>query len=297
LAAPLQDAAEAAAWLRGIALFCGAMVLFTLLDSAAKYSSAYLPALEIAWIRFIVHGLVVFLIFRPWRDWRPYRTRRPVAQVIRAVFLFMSTIFNFLALRTLRLDQTTTIMFSAAFVITALSGPILGEWVGPRRWVAIVVGFIGVLIVIRPGTSAFEPAMLYSVVAMLSYAGYLLYTRHLTGTDSVQGMVLVSGVIPSVLLAPVALPVLERPPTLAVAAALVVTGVAGAIGHWLLIHAQRLTPTPVLSPFIYTQLIWMTAAGYLFFDQLPDRLTLVGATVIVGSALYILYRQRVHGDR
>ena len=294
---PPQDAAEAAAWLRGIALFCGAMVLFTLLDSAAKYASAYLPALEIAWFRFIVHGLVAFLILRPWRDWRPYRTRRPIAQVIRAVFLFMSTIFNFLALRTLRLDQTTTIMFAAAFVITALSGPLLGEWVGPRRWAAIVVGFLGVLVVIRPGTSAFQPAMLYSVVAMLSYAGYLLYTRHLTGTDSVRGMILVAGVIPSVLLAPVALPVLQWPPTLLVAGALVMTGLCGALGHWLLIHAQRLAPTPVLSPFLYTQLIWMTVAGYLFFDQLPDNLTLVGAAVIVASALYILYRQQVHGDR
>ena len=297
MAVPPQDAAEDAAWLRGIALFCGAMVLFTLLDSAAKYASAYLPALEIAWVRFMVHGLVAFLILQPWRDWRPYRTRRPIAQVIRAVFLFMSTIFNFLALRTLRLDQTTTIMFAAAFVITALSGPILGEWVGPRRWAAIVVGFIGVLIVIRPGTSAFQPAMLYSVVAMLSYAGYLLYTRHLTGTDSVRGMILVAGVIPSALLAPVALPVLQWPPTLLVAGALVMTGLCGAIGHWLLIHAQRLAPTPVLSPFLYTQLIWMTVAGYLFFDQLPDNLTLVGAAVIVGSALYILYRQQVHGDR
>ncbi|MEP0325202.1 DMT family transporter [Bauldia litoralis] len=291
-----QDAGEAADRLRGIALFCGAMVLFTLLDSAAKYTTAFLPALEIAWARFVIHALLAFLILRPWLDWSPYRTRRPVAQIIRALMLVGSTAFNFLALRTLRLDQTTVIMFSSAFVTAALAGPILGEWVGPRRWAAIVVGFIGVLVVMRPGTSAFEPAMLFSVAAMLCYVGYLLLTRHLTSTDSSRGMLLISAVVPALILAPVSLPTAVMPPTLFIAGLLVVTGICGGLGHWLLIQAHRLAPTSVLAPFIYTQLLWMTTAGYVFFSELPDRFTIVGGVLIVGSALYILYRQRVHGD-
>ncbi len=297
MAVSLQDAGEAAVRLRGIMLFCGAMVLFTLLDSAAKYATGFLPALEIAWARFVVHAVLAFVILRPWLDWSPYRTHRPVAQVMRAVMLFGSTAFNFLALRTLRLDQTTTIMFSAAFVTAALSGPILGEWVGPRRWAAIVVGFIGVLVVIRPGTSGFEPAMLFSVAAMGCYVGYLLFTRHLTTTDSPEGMLLISAIVPALILAPVSLPTAIMPPTVLVAVALVVTGICGALGHWMLIHAHRLAPTSVLSPFIYTQLVWMTVAGYVFFQQLPDRFTIMGAVLIVGSSLYILYRQRVHGDQ
>jgi drug/metabolite transporter (DMT)-like permease len=297
LATPLHDAGDAAARLRGIGLFCGSLLFFTLLDSAAKYSGRFVPPLEVAWVRFLVHAVVASLILRPWRDWAPYRTRRPAAQIIRSVFLFGSTVFSSLTLRTLRLDQTTTIMFSGALLIAALSGPLLGEWVGPRRWAAIGVGFVGVLIVIRPGTSAFEPAMLYSIAAMASYVAYLLYTRHLAATDSAEGMILISGIVPSIMLAPAALPGAEWPPTLGVAGAMVATGLCGALGHWMLIHANRLAPTPVLSPFIYTQLIWMSAAGYLFFGQLPDRYTLLGAVIIVGSALYILYRQQVHGDR
>ena len=194
MAVPLHDAGEAAARLRGIALFCGAMVLFTLLDSAAKYSTAFLPALEIAWARFLVHAALAFLILRPWRDWSPYRTRRPVAQIIRAVMLFGSTAFNFLALRTLRLDQTTTIMFSAAFVTAALSGPILGEWVGPRRWAAIVGRLHR-----RAGRHPAGNLRLSSRRCSFRsrrwrcYVGYLLYTRHLAATDSPEGMILISG--------------------------------------------------------------------------------------------------------
>jgi drug/metabolite transporter (DMT)-like permease len=200
-------------------------------------------------------------------------------------------------LRTLQLDQTTAIMFSSAIVVPALSGPVLGEWIGPRRWVAVAVGFIGVLVVLRPGTASFQPAMLFSLASMLSYVGYLLYTRHLTTTDSSEGMILISGVVPALMLFPIALPVAVPPPSVPVAAALIATGLCGALGHWLLIQAQKIAPVPVLAPFIYTQLIWMTTAGYVFFGQLPDRFTAIGAAIIVASALYILYRERVRGDR
>ncbi|MCP4382980.1 MAG: DMT family transporter [Hyphomicrobiales bacterium] len=267
--------------------------MFTFLDSAAKYAIRFLPALEIAWVRFLAHAAFALIVLRPWRNLELYRTNRPIAQIIRSAFLFLSTVFNFLALRSLRLDQTATIMFSAVFVIAALSGPLLGDWVGPRRWAAIVVGFIGVLVVMRPGTSGFEPAMLYSVGAMLAVSGYLLYTRHLAATDSPEGMILMAALVPGLLLTPIAAPVAEWPSTVAVVAALLATGLCGGLGHWLLIHAHRLAPTSVLSPFLYTQIIWMTLAGYLFFGDLPDRYTLLGAVLIVGSALYILYRERV----
>ena len=295
MTAPL-DAGEAAARLRGVALFCATMVMFTLLDSAAKYATAYLPALEIVWVRFASQTVLVVLVLRPWRDWAPYRTDRWPAQIIRSVFLFLSTVFNFLALRTLRLDQTTTIMFSTAFFVAAAAGPLLGEWVGPRRWAAIAVSFVSVLDIVRPGTDAFQPAMLLSLAATLSYAGYILMTRKLAATDSTVGLLLISGAVPTVLLAPVSLPTAIWPPSLLVGAALVATGFCGAVGHYMLIHAHRLAPTSVLSPFLYTQLVWMTAAGYVFFGQAPDGVTLLGSAIIVASGLYILYRQRIHGD-
>lgn len=295
MTAPL-DAGEAAGRLRGIGLLCAALMAFTLLDVAAKFAMRSVPAMEVVWARFVFHGVFAALVLRPWRSWTPYRDLRLIAQVLRAVFLFLSTIFNFLALQSLRLDQTTTINFASAFVVAALAGPLLGEWIGPRRWAAIAVGFAGVLVVMRPGTSAFEPAMLFSVGSMLSNSFYVLFTRRLSATESVESMLLVIGIVPSLLLAPAALPVFAWPPDWLVAAAMIATGACGAGGHFMLIHAYRLAPAPVLAPFTYSQLIWMIAAGYLFFGQMPDSITLLGSLIIVGSGLYILYRQRIHGD-
>lgn len=283
--------------LRGILFFCAAMLVFTGLDTAAKYAVLNLPALEVTWARYVGHTAIAILVLQPWRNFADYRTRKPWLQGARALMLFVSTLLNFVALRTLRLDQTTTINFAAAFVMAALAWPLLGEYVGPRRWAAIGAGFIGVLIVIRPGTAAFEPAMVLSVGSMFCYAGYMLLTRHLAATESVGSLLLISGLVPSVLMAPLALPSAVMPPTVLVAAALVATGLCGALGHWMLIRAYALTPAPVVAPFLYTQLVWMIVAGYFAFGQFPDGGTLIGAAIIIASALYILYRQRVHGDR
>jgi drug/metabolite transporter (DMT)-like permease len=289
--------AEAADRLRGIGLYCLALLAFTALDTGAKYASTALPPLEIAWVRFVVHALVAAMVLRPWRDWSVYRTRRPVRQVLRSVCLFLSTVFNFFALRELQLDETTTINFASVFTVAALAGPFLGEWVGPRRWAAIIVGFVGVIVVTQPGSAAFNPVILLPIGSMLSYSGYILLTRKLAATESPASLLLYSGLIPAVMLTPVALPIAEWPPTTLVAIALAVAGVAGALGHWLLIHAHRIAPASVLAPFSYTQLIWMTGSGYLFFSDVPTRTTLIGAAIIIASGLYLLYRERVRGDR
>lgn len=289
--------AEAADRLRGIGLYCVALLTFTALDTGAKYASATLPPIEIAWVRFAVHAVVAAIVLRPWRDWSLYRTKRPLRQVLRSVFLFLSTVFNFFALRELQLDETTTINFASVFTVAALAGPFLGEWVGLRRWAAIIVGFIGVIVVTEPGSAAFNPVILLPIGSMLSYSGYLLLTRKLASTESPASLLLYSGLIPAVMLTPVALPIAEWPPTLLVAIALAVAGIAGALGHWLLIHAHRLAPASVLAPFSYTQLVWMTGSGYFFFSDVPGRATLIGAAIIVASGLYLLYRERIHGDR
>lgn len=289
--------AEAADRLRGIGLYCLALLTFTALDTGAKYASATLPPIEIAWVRFAVHALVAAIVLRPWRDWSLYLTKRPTRQILRSVFLFLSTVFNFFALRELQLDETTTIAFASVFAVAALAGPFLGEWIGPRRWAAILVGFIGVVVVTEPGSSAFNPAILFSIGAMLSYTGYILLTRQLAGTESPASLLLYSGLIPAAMLTPVALPIAEWPSTVLVAIALAVAGISGALGHWLLIHAHRVAPASVLAPFSYTQLVWMTGSGYLFFSDVPSRTTLIGAAIIIASGLYLLYRERVHGDR
>jgi drug/metabolite transporter (DMT)-like permease len=291
------SAEEAAQRLRGIALICLAMILFSLLDTSAKFASAYVPTLEVVWARYAFSVVFAVVFLRSWARPADYLTRRPFMQTLRAVFLLASTALNFLAIRYLQLAETAAITFAAPLLVTALSGPILGEWPGPRRWAAVVVGFVGVLIIVQPEPGAFQPAALYSVAAAFCYAGYALTTRTLSATETPAGMLVYGSLLAVVVLTPALPAVGEVPPDWLVAAALVATGLFAAIGHFCLIHANRLAPAPVLAPFQYTQILWMPLLGYVVFNDVPGLSTLIGAAVVVASGLYILYRERVHRDR
>ncbi|MET1412833.1 DMT family transporter [Roseibium sp. HPY-6] len=289
--APVPQAAP----LAGIGLIVLACLCFSLLDATAKYLIETVPTLQIVWLRFVSHVILSFVLFRVWSNTSLLRTRRPVLQIVRAFCLLGITIFNFLAVRYLQLAETTAIMFAAPFVITALAGPLLGEWAGPRRWAAIVVGFSGVLVVTQPGLGGMHWAAIYSVASMVFYAIYAILTRQLTATDSSAGMLILSGIVAAVAMTPAGLSVWVTPPDIWTWVLLFATGIFGGGGHFLFIIAHRMAPAPVLAPFIYTQIVWMVGLGYLVFGDVPGGLTLVGAGIVVGSGLYILYRERVRG--
>lgn len=295
--APLTDH-ESRERLIGIGLICAAVTTFTLLDTSAKFAGLHgVPTLEIVWFRYTLSVVFSVALLQPWRHPADYVSRRPVVQGLRAVFLLGSTVLNFIALRYLPLTQTVSITFAAPLVVTALAGPILGEWAGPRRWAAVVVGFAGVVIVVHPEPGDFQPATLYSVAAAFCYAGYALTTRLLSATESAAGMLVYGSLLSAVALTPTLPTVWMLPDDWRVLGALVLTGLAGAIGHWFLILANRRAPATVLAPFSYTQLLSMAVAGYVVFDTVPALSTLVGALVIIASGLYIVYRERVHRDR
>ncbi|WEK50515.1 MAG: DMT family transporter [Candidatus Kaistia colombiensis] len=294
MSSPLPTAdAEAPLRLRGIALYSLAMFLFAGTDACAKYAGQFVPVMQVVWLRFLVQVLLAILVFQPWRAIALYRTRRPVMQFVRGMFLAGSTIFNFLAIHQLQLDQTMSIGFSAPFITAALAGPLLGEWAGPRRWAAILVGFVGVLVITMPGFGSLKPAIFLSLAAAFSNAFYILSTRLLTRTESSAGLLLYSATIPMLLIAPVAVPVMAVPPTLLIALCLFLTGALGFAGHWCLVRAHQQTAVPVLAPFMYTGLIWMILLGYFIFHDVPEPRTLVGASIIIASGLYLLYRERV----
>lgn len=287
---------EASLRLRGIALICLAAVFFTILDTCAKYAAGYVPTIEIVWARYTLSVVFAAMVLQPWRHLADYVTHRPVAQGLRALFLLGSTALNFMALRYLQLAEAISITFAMPLIVTALAGPILGEWAGPRRWAAVVVGFIGVVIVVDPQPGSFQPATLFSVGAALCYAGYALTTRLLVATETAAGMLIYGSLLAAVVLTPAIPFTATLPPTWLVWAALIATGVAGAAGHWCLIIANRHTPATVLAPFNYTQIVWMSIAGYLVFGDTPEANTLVGAAIITASGLYILYRERARGS-
>ena len=290
-------AEETAVRVRGIALILAAVVCFALLDATAKFLAPVIPALETAWCRYFVNFVLAVAFFRPWRNWREYATRRPWLQITRAMLLLFTTLFSFMAVRYLPLAITSSVQFAGPLLATALAGPVLGEWPGPRRWAAVTFGFLGVLVIIRPGSAAFDPATLLSVGSALCFAFYSLATRRLSATDSPNGMAIYAAGLSSILLAPTLPAVAIVPPSWVVAAALVATGILGGLGHWLLIMAHRDAPPTVLAPFNYTQLIWAIALGYVFFGNIPDHATLIGAAMIVASGLYSLYRERIRRDR
>jgi drug/metabolite transporter (DMT)-like permease len=220
-----------------------------------------------------------------------------VLQFVRGLMLISTTIFNFFAFRYLQLDEALAILFSTPFLVEILAGPILGEWVGWRRWTAIGIGFIGVLVVIRPGLGGMQWAALLSVAAAILYASYSIATRMVMRHDSAETTLFCANLVGALIML-VALPfVWTAPPSLLDFALLLGVGAFGSLGHYLLILAHHRAPASVLSPFIYTQLLWATTLGFLVFGDVPTQWTLIGGGIVVASGLYLIHRERkVRGE-
>ncbi|MDP3896570.1 MAG: DMT family transporter [Mesorhizobium sp.] len=268
-------------------------LLFSLLDASAKYLVlSGMSAPYIVWVRFAVHVVLVLLLFRSWSNRDLFKARNMPLQILRGIFLFGSTIFNFVALLTLQMAEAMTIFFFAPMVITALAGPLLGEWAGWRRWAAIGVGFIGILVVTRPGLGSFGIGHVYALFSMLSYCLYVIMTRHMGATETSASLIFYSALTPVILMSPAVPLAATIPPDLLHGFVLVSLGFYGALGHWLLIKAYKLAPASALAPYPYLQLVWAVAFGYLIFGEIPDRYTLLGAAIIIASGLYIVQRER-----
>ncbi len=290
---PLSSADASASRLKGIGFYCLALICFTTLDTCAKWLGQSLNPLLVVWFRYVVSVVLVFLVLNPWTRPGVFRSARPGLQLLRSLMLLLSTALNFLALQHLQLAETISITFAAPLLIALLAGPTLGEWVGPRRLIAIGVGFAGVLVVMRPGVEGFHPAVMYVLGGVVAYAFYSILTRMLAAHDSSETTMVYSGVVGALAMS-LLLPAVWSPPADALSWGLIlIMGAAGAVGHWLVIGAHRRAPASTLAPFMYTQLLWMVLAGWLIFGQLPDRWTLIGGMIVMGSGLYLLYRERV----
>ena len=278
-----------------IGLMCAAVFFFALLDAAAKWLAVVdnLPPLQVTWARYTSAMLLTLIIINPWSTPGVMRTAHPVKQGIRSMLLLGSTALNFVALRYLQLGETVAIMFATPLIVALLAGPMLGEWVGPRRLIAIIVGFIGVLVVLRPGFSGLHPAAVLSVLGCGCYALYSILTRQLAGRDSSETTMFYSNAVGALAMACVIPFVWLEPQRWSTWALMAATGAFGAFGHWLLILAHKKAPAGILSPFIYSQLGWMLFLGWALFDQWPDRFTLIGSLIVVASGLYLIHREHV----
>jgi drug/metabolite transporter (DMT)-like permease len=279
----------------GIGLMCAAVAQFALLDTTAKYLGTQMSSLEVAWARYTFAFLLTLIVSNPFSQPGLLRTARPGLQIVRSLLLVWATLGNFLALRWLQLDEVLSIIFTFPFIVAIAAGPLLGEWLGWRRWTAILIGFAGVLLITRPGFGGMHPAALFSLTATITYGFYAVITRIVSRTDSNQTSLFYTNLIGALIMLPLVFFVWTTPPNWKIALMLAGTGLLGSSGHFCLIAGHRLAPASVLSPFVYTQLIWVVILGYLVFDHVPTGWTMAGATVVIGSGLYLLYRERKLG--
>jgi drug/metabolite transporter (DMT)-like permease len=287
-----QENKERRQRLVGILLMIGAVATFSCIDASSKYLNAYMGIVQVVWARYTFAFLLTLLISNPITRPGLTHTTRPYLQIGRSMLLVGSTALNVLALRYLQLDQTVSIMFSMPFLVALLAGPMLGEWIGPRRWIAISVGFLGVLVVMRPGVGGIHPAAILTVIGTFLYAIYTITTRILARTDSTDTTLFYSNIVGCIGTSFLLPFVWTTPENWIVVAVMVAIGGFGAFGHFLMIAAHRLAPAPILAPFVYTQLVWMITLGYVVFGDVPNRWTLTGACVVIASGLYLLLSER-----
>lgn len=276
----------------GIGLILAATVFLACSDTTAKYLAASLPAIEIAWIRYFVFFLIVLPALLYQGPARVLRSSRPGLQVFRGFGLVTSSILFITSLRYLPVAEATATSFAAPLFITALSIPFLGERVGPRRWAATVVGLVGVLIVVRPGTSAFDPASILPLLSAFGWASAVVATRRTSAGDGAVTTLTYSAIAGVAVLSVLAPFVWVVPDWRSVALATFI-GFAATTGHWLIVLGFRYGDASVLAPFTYAQLVWVTLFGWMAFGAVPDRWTLIGAGVIAASGIYTAHRESV----
>lgn len=275
----------------GIALVTVTTLMFAVLDTSAKWLVQTVPVLQVVWLRFVFHALLTTAIFMPSMGVGLFKIHNPRLQLLRGVMLALMTGLNFFALQYLQLAETGAVQFSVPILIALISALWLHEKLDLKKWLAICMGFAGVLVIIRPGSNGFHPAILLSIMNALLYAAFNLMTRRLAGSDHPISTQLASAMVPTVVLAPFAIWYWQTPDSWQVWCVLVLAGLTGGLGHTASALAHRYATAAVLGPFLYQQIIYMSFGGWLIFGQIPDAAVVLGAGIVVLSGLYLLWRE------
>ncbi|MGO1117214.1 DMT family transporter [Rhodovibrionaceae bacterium A322] len=280
----------------GILLLITAMCVVPLMDGVAKHLSQSYPVMEVVWARYFFH----FLFMLPVVFWRYGRRAlyldNPWSQVLRGAFLLASTILFFAAIASMPLADALALVFISPLVVTALSPFLLKEQVGVRRWAAVGVGFVGALIITRPGLGVMSFASLMAMGAGVCYAFYMLATRRLAGSAPPMVTLTYTAALGAVALT-LALPFFWQTPALADLPFFVALGLIAAVGHYLVIKACDYAAASVLAPYTYSEIVMTTLIGYVVFGDFPDSMTWLGVAVIIASGVYISWRERVRSGK
>lgn len=288
----MLQADSAANRLTGIGLVSLTYLLFTVLDGSAKWLVGSIPLIVVVWLRFVTHVLIAGAVLFPLKGAALVRTRHMRWHVARAVMFVGMTGLNFWALRYLQLTVTSAIYFLVPILIALMAAPLLGEKLDAGRWAAILAAFAGVLVIVRPGSAQFHPAMLLTLVNTVIMAFFNLTTRRLAAYDSPETIQYLPAVGAAILLTPFAIAGWESPQGWLQWSVACLLGGLGGLGHYFLALAHRYAPATVLAPFLYQQVLYMALFGYIVFGDVPSSAVWIGAAIVIASGLYLFARER-----
>jgi len=279
--------------MKAIILNLSAWVMLPIMDGFAKYLSSTIPILQITWSRYFFTVIIVFpvmlIFFRKNFKW----TEKPQLQLIRGLLLFCANILFFYSISVISLAKALTLAFVAPLIVTILSPMLLGENVGFRRWIAVITGFIGSLIVIRPGFVEVNLASIAALGTGVLYAFYLIVTRKLHNSDHPLLTLLLTGVVGSII-GSLIMPSVWVQPTINEWYMMFALGFFASLGHLFLILSLKYADASKLAPFGYFEIITNIIIGYYFFNHFPDNWTFLGLFVIISSGIYIFRREALN---
>ncbi len=266
------------------------IALFAIGEVLVKRLTVDYSVVQIVWARYLFHAILFLALFSGAGLRRQIATGRPFLQLGRSVLLLAATACFFTALRYLPLADAVAINFVAPLLVTAFSIPLLGERVGIHRWSAILVGFAGVLVIIRPGMGAMHWAAVLPLGTAICYSLYQILTRIAARTEDTRTSLFWTAAVGALITSALA-PFFWQAPDAAGWVQMVAIGLLFGLGHYLLIRGLEVAPASTLAPFNYTQIIWAAVFGIIFFDHFPDGPALTGALVVIASGLYVWRRE------
>ena len=281
---------------RGILWQIIGMLFFGSMDAVSKHLTSSLPVIEILWVRYLFFALFGFLLAVHYSGLRGLRTSIPFLQIAIGLALVFEIVLFTYAFRYLPLADAHVMAASVPLIVLALAVPILKERVGHRRWFAVILGFLGVLIILRPGFGNWQPILFLPLLGALGFAVYLVLTRMAAKFDTIGTSAFYTGLVGLSVLT-IFLPLEWKTPTIEEWGWLLLASVLGLCGHISVIKALSIAEASVLQPFFYVVLVWATFLGFIIFDDIPDFITIIGACIIVGSGLYAWYRERVNQNQ
>lgn len=273
--------------LLGMLFMLAACALFPVMNGIVKFLGEQYDPKQVVWFRITTHLVLVVLVFMPRMGTRLFHTRHIGSQAIVSVMMLLSTLCYFTAAKYVGVADAIAVSFVAPLAVVFLAWPLLGERITALRLGAVVLGFVGVLIVIRPGSSVFQPASLLLLGSALCYAIYQIYIRRLAGIDHPATSIFYSVLLGSVIMSCVVPFVWATPRSWQHWALFFSTGAMGALGHYCVARAMTYASANFIAPFNYTQMIGSVIVGYLMFSEVPDLYVWLGTALIVSAGLMV----------